>query len=65
MQQKKYMNHALTYLVVHFILIREGYSKSCIDVIENENKFKTFTYPLIKSWCDSGSEKKNLKNFNF
>ena len=48
------MNHALTYLVAHHILIFKnkifmkkiilvgggGHCKSCIDVIENENKYK-------------------------
>ena len=48
------MNHALTYLAVHHILIAKnkifmkkiiligggGHCKSCIDVIENENKYK-------------------------
>ena len=48
------MNHALTYLVAHHILIVKnkifmkkiivlgggGHCKSCIDVIENENKYK-------------------------
>jgi sugar O-acyltransferase (sialic acid O-acetyltransferase NeuD family) len=54
MQQKKYMNHVSTYLVAHHILIVKnkifmkkiillgggGHCKSCIDVIENENKYK-------------------------
>jgi len=28
-------------------------------------KLKVFTYPLIENWSDFGSDKKNLKKFNF
>ena len=31
----------------------------------NKKKHKVFTYPLIENWRDFGSDKKNLKKFNF
>jgi ADP-glucose pyrophosphorylase len=46
-------------------------NKFNIDNIEDliitlkNKKYKVFTYPLIENWRDFGSDKKNLKKFNF
>jgi NDP-sugar pyrophosphorylase family protein len=34
-------------------------------IILKNKKHKVFTYPLIENWRDFGSDKKNLKKFNF
>jgi dTDP-glucose pyrophosphorylase len=35
-----------------------------IMILKNK-KYKVFTYPIIENWQDLGSDKKNLKRFNF